>query len=132
VAYAEEATGGQRPVALDDGVDLGSQLREAGREWRGPVVEDRDGPGEGGAACRAVVLGEGAHQALHLRDTDAKVTDRRRVVQQASLDPVKVAHRPELSRCAEVGRVLAQEGHLLVEASHDAAEGVEEEARVLQ
>jgi hypothetical protein len=57
--------------------------------------------------------------------------DRLRVVQEASFDPVEVARQPQPVRQAQLGRVGEQQRQLLLRALHQAAEGIEEEARVL-
>jgi hypothetical protein len=73
-----------------------------------------------------------AHEALHLGDVDAKMADRLRIMQEATFDAVKVARRrPELNRLSQLGRMSQQQRQLLLCAQHQAADGVEEKARVL-
>jgi hypothetical protein len=113
--YADEATGGQSggAEAVDDVTHFDRELREARRERRRRVV---------------AVLGDRAHQALHFRDADAEVTDRRRVVQEAPLDAIQVQQGPRQVREGHVVRERQQQHQLLVQAQHGTAQRVEQEA----
>jgi hypothetical protein len=75
--------------------------------------------------------GHRAHETLQLRDADAEVADRLRVVQEAYFDLVEVARRPQPVRQAQLGGVGEQQRQLLLHALHQAAEGTCKEAKVL-
>jgi hypothetical protein len=59
------------------------------------------------------------------------MADGGRVVKEEALNTLKVAHRPGQVRKAQVRRVRPKERELLVQAGHQPAKGVEQEAGML-